>query len=162
MRFILGAPCCQRGVEDRGPQPAPGGARQGVYEHELGLRVFAVARPHAAESPGPPDPGPVWRRGRQCHGKRAGSTNVSTSSRPWPKRSAQSRARRRMHSDSTREPRFFGAPGRIRKRELLVIRCSRPNRMPYSQPIHRSRAPHLSAAAENSTSASQRPRWCAA
>ena len=117
VRFILGAPCCSVGSRT-GARSRPGRrATGGIRTRAWAARVRGSPPPRG-RIPGSARPRSSWRRGRRRPGNGRGR-NVSTSSRPWPKRSVQSRARRRVHSDSTREPRFFGAPGRIRKRELL-------------------------------------------
>ena len=119
--------------------------------------AIAVAAALAAEAAGPPDLDPV--RGAVDGAAEAGWVDERfQQQQSMADRAGQSLTKRRVHSASTREPRLRGAPGRSRKRQLLVSRCSRSNCTAKLQPIHRSRAAHFSAGAENTTSASHWPR----
>ena len=145
----LGDSVSQAGVERGGAQPARPGTGdgrtrawavhgRGRWSHGAGGGSRGCARPRSSS-----------RRGRRTS-RRASSG--------WAKRADQSWTKRRVHSDSTREPRLRGAPGRSRNREWLVSRCSRSSCTAKLQPFHRSRAAHFSAGAENTTSASHWPR----
>ena len=70
----LGGSMSQAGVEMGGPELCPRAPAQGMDEHKLGPRMFAiaVAAALAAEAAGTPDLDPSSRRGRRCRGSGLG------------------------------------------------------------------------------------------
>ena len=112
----------QAGVEIGGPQPGTRAPAQGMKEHKFGPRVLVVAGPAAGEAAGAPDLDPVGGAVDRAPEELGVDERLRQKQLVSEARRPVSLTRRRVHSESTREPRLRSPPGRIRKRALLVTR----------------------------------------